>query len=178
MTHMTAALDPLAARTEDRARRVREYAASSLFSRTYEEGMALVEEAAAYLDGPGREDSRRLPRTAAVAYAGESMRLTTRLMDLASWLLVQRSVRDGEMTPDGAADEKYRLRAEAGGVFLKPGAEDIPPRLRDLLIHSEQVYERARRVDEGLYRRLRAADPVGKQVDRLREAFEPRREAG
>jgi Protein of unknown function (DUF1465) len=66
--------------------------ASESFKTLFKEGMLLVEEAAAYLDGPGREESRRLPRPLALAYASESMRLTTRLMQVASWLLLQRAV--------------------------------------------------------------------------------------
>jgi len=64
------------------------FARSELFDRTFQEGMDLVEETAAYLDGAGRQDSKLLSRSAALAYAAESMRLTTRLMQVASWLLV------------------------------------------------------------------------------------------
>ena len=64
---------------------VQDFAASELFDRTFQEGMELVEETATYLDGTGRQDSKLLSRSAALAYAGESMRLTTRLMQLASW---------------------------------------------------------------------------------------------
>ena len=60
---------------------------SESFNYLYDEGMSLVEEAASYLDGEGREEARRLSRTAATLYAAESMRLTTRLMQVASWLL-------------------------------------------------------------------------------------------
>jgi regulator of CtrA degradation len=90
-------------------RRAVDFARSELFERTFKEGMALVEETAAYLDGPGRAASKRLSRAAALAYAGESMRLTTRLMQVASWLLVQRAVRDGEIPLIEAGSEKYRL---------------------------------------------------------------------
>ena len=62
---------------------VQDFAASELFDRTFQEGMELVEETAAYLDGAGRHESKRLSRSAALAYASESMRLTTRLMQLA-----------------------------------------------------------------------------------------------
>ena len=72
--------------------------------------MSLVEETAAYLDGPGREESRRLPRPPALAYATESMRLTTRLMQVASWLLLQRAVNEGELTSAQARSEKHRVR--------------------------------------------------------------------
>src|SRR5208337_5086806 len=74
------------------------------------DGMALVEETAAYLDGPGRQESKKLERSAALAYATESMRLTTRLMQLASWLLLQRAVNEGELTQIEAAEEKRKVR--------------------------------------------------------------------
>src|SRR5215472_11768310 len=92
---------------------VQDFASSELFQRTFQEGMDLVEETAAYLDGAGRQDSKLLSRSAALAYAAESMRLTTRLMQVASWLLVQRAVREGDMAPESALDASYRLGAEA-----------------------------------------------------------------
>ena len=70
--------------------------------------MALVEETASYLDGPGRQESKKLERSAALVYATESMRLTTRLMQLASWLLLHRAVKEGEMTLAQASKEKAR----------------------------------------------------------------------
>src|SRR5271156_70620 len=82
-----------AARTQARGVAVQDFAASELFERTFQEGMDLVEETAAYLDGGGREDSKLLSRNAALAYAAESMRLTTRLMKVASWLVGQRAGR-------------------------------------------------------------------------------------
>src|SRR5580700_10241481 len=82
---------------------------SAMFDRTFDEGMALVEETARYLDGPGRDEARSLPRKASMLYAGESMRVTTRLMQAASWLLVQRAVRDGDMNTEEASNDRYRL---------------------------------------------------------------------
>src|SRR6202012_4965213 len=88
---------------------VHDFTGSALFDRTFEEGMSLVEETAKYLDGRGRLEARDLPRKAALLYAGESMRVTTRLMQAASWLLVQRAVHEGDMEPEIARDERYRL---------------------------------------------------------------------
>ena len=59
------------------------FAGSETFRTLFREGMALVEETASYLDGPGRAESRGLGRAASLIYATESMRLTTRLMQLA-----------------------------------------------------------------------------------------------
>ena len=86
---------------------------SQAFSDLFRDGMALVEETASYLDGPGRQDSKRLDRTAALAYATESMRLTTRLMQLASWLLLHRAVKEGEMSLAQASKEKAKVKLTA-----------------------------------------------------------------
>jgi regulator of CtrA degradation len=83
---------------------------SQFFSTLFRDGMALVEETATYLDGPGRQESKKLERGAALVYATESMRLTTRLMQLASWLLLHRAVKEGEMTLAQASKEKAKVR--------------------------------------------------------------------
>ena len=63
------------------------FANSGQFKTLFQDGMNLVEESATYLDGEGREHAKALSRTGAMLYGSESMRLTTRLMQLASWLL-------------------------------------------------------------------------------------------
>src|ERR1017187_2412450 len=88
-------------------------ASSQAFSDLFRDGMALVEETAAYLDGPGRQESKKLERTGALAYATESMRLTTRLMQLDSWLLLHRAVKEGEMSLAQANKEKSKVKLSA-----------------------------------------------------------------
>ena len=66
------------------------------FGTLFGDGMDLVEETAAYLDGVGRTEAKALDRSVSLTYATESMRLTTRLMQFASWLLLQRAVKEGE----------------------------------------------------------------------------------
>jgi len=92
--------------------RLVEFTKSELFAKTFREGMEMVEEAAAYLDGPGRHDAKKLTRNDALVYASESMKLTTRLMQMASWLLVQRAVKEGEISLTDARGAKYRLLPE------------------------------------------------------------------
>src|SRR3569623_2249172 len=87
--------------------------ASGGFTALYREGMSLIEDVAAYLDGDGRAQSRGLPREASFVYATESMRLTTRLMQLASWLLLQRAVNEGELTAENARVEKEQVKISA-----------------------------------------------------------------
>ncbi len=129
------------------------FAASALFERTFDEGMSLVEECARYLDGRGRDESRALPRKAALIYAGESMRVTTRLMQAASWLLIQRAVQEGDMTPADAASDRYRLGArEICLGHRDEGVDDMPLKLVELLERSESLYRRIARFDDILFR--------------------------
>ena len=155
------------------AQRSIDFARSELFERTFKEGMNLVEETAAYLDGPGRAASKRLSRTAALAYAGESMRLTTRLMQVASWLLVQRAVRDGEIQLMEAATEKYRLISrEHQPQASFAGGDELPEALKTLILRGGAIYDRVRRLDETMYEGGgETANPVSDQLAKLTEAF-------
>lgn len=155
------------------AQRAADFARSELFDRTFKEGMGLVEETAAYLDGPGRAASKRLSRVAALAYAGESMRLTTRLMQVASWLLVQRAVRDGEIQLAEAASEKYRLIAREAPASAFAGSDELPQALRALIARGSAIYERVRRLDETMYEGgdEASANPVSDQLAKLEAAF-------
>jgi regulator of CtrA degradation len=148
------------------------FAASEVFRKTFSEGMAMVEETATYLDGRGRNESRALPSKAALAYAGESMRLTTRLMQIASWLLVQRAVSEGEMTPEEASRDKYRLGAKEICRGRRTDIGDVlPPKLVELLDRSATLYERVERLDQSLYSTEQADTGLQTQLSRLQMAF-------
>lgn len=165
-------IDGIAAAGDWRADVIKDFAQSELFDRTFQEGMDLVEETAGYLDGSGRQESKLLSRAAALAYAAESMRLTTRLMQVASWLLVQRAVREGDMPAESARDERYRLGAE--DICRGGGTEELPAGLLTLLGRSERLYERVRRLDRRMYVDGPApedANPVLSQFGRLQAAF-------
>ena len=62
------------------------FTGGKLFDTVFGRGMALVEETASYLDGPGREHARSLPREAGLTYSAWSMELTTRLISPVSWV--------------------------------------------------------------------------------------------
>ena len=126
-------------------------ASSAAFANLFRDGMALVEETAAYLDGPGRQESKKLERSAALAYATESMRLTTRLMQLASWLLLHRSVREGDMTREHARQEKRKIRLEALSTNMTgPGWDEQPQQFRALISRSLLLQKRVERIDAAL----------------------------
>jgi len=152
----------------------RSFTGSALFIRTFDEGMALVEETARYLDGPGRDEARSLSRKGAILYAGESMRVTTRMMQAASWLLVQRAVHDGDMEPDQASSGRYRLGSKeiCLGTATENTEELLPAALRDLLVRSESLYRRIARLDEVLFGHGRDSVPgAHRHWNRLEQVF-------
>lgn len=164
---MTSALSPA-----DRSRTVRDFARSELFDRTFREGMELVEETAAYLDGEGRRDSKMLSRAAALAYAAESMKLTTRLMQIASWLLVQRAVREEDMTPEAACEPRYRLNDRR--IDAEPSHAELPIALIEYLVRSEKLFDRTLYLDRRMYaddQDQAPENPVLTQMGMLEAAF-------
>jgi regulator of CtrA degradation len=153
---------------------------SPSFKPLYNEGMGLVEQAAEYLDGQGRTEAKRLTRTAATLYAAESMRLTTRLMQIASWLLLQRAANSGEMTRDQVASEKSKVRLDtASAQDNAPGWGELPDAFLSLVHRSLKLQALIRRMDEEIYGRgpaeepqpSRAANPVSDQIMLLHTAF-------
>ena len=154
-------------------------ASSQAFSALFRDGMALVEETAAYLDGPGRQESKKLQRGAALSYATESMRLTTRLMQIASWLLLHRAVKEGEMSLAQANKEKLKVKLTGGDIIDDMTLQLLPEKLRDLINRSRQINERVRRLDTNIYTapptapdHPRSNNPVARQLGMLRAAFE------
>ena len=149
---------------------------SAAFGQLFREGMDLVEQTAAYLDGPGRNEAKELDRPSSMIYATESMRLTTRLMQLASWLLLHRAVKEGEMTLTQANREKTKVRLSA----TEPGAADmlekLPEPLQELIARSMYLQSRVRRLDVNMH--MSASDmppvesPLVSQLSLLRAAFE------
>lgn len=152
-------------------------AGSEAFMSLFREGMGLVEETAAYLDGEGRDESKGLSRAASLTYATESMRLTTRLMQLASWLLLQRAVNEGEMTIEQAGEEKSKIRLDKlASSQSGAGWDELPESLKDLVRRSARLQDRIRVLDSGIYEKAwpqagEALNPVAAQLGRLTQAF-------
>lgn len=144
----------------------RGFVRSDAFMTLFREGMGLVEQTAAYLDGDGRKESAALPRDVALTYATESMRLTTRLMQIASWLLVQRAVAEGEMTAEQARAEHNKVKI--ADPISAPAAEifaQLPQSLRDLMAHSLRLQIRIRRLEE----QMSGTAPVAPRVNPVQD---------
>lgn len=158
------------------------FQASDNFDVVFREGMALVEETAEYLDGEGRADAKGLKPTTSVLYATESMRLTTRLLDLASWLLIRRGLKEGELTAEEARRKRQRVKLQALG---RPSHirdfEDLPEGMQRLIVASFALHDRivkldramtfGRENDDDAVEDTLAANPVLSQMGLLRQAF-------
>ena len=148
---------------------------SAAFGALFREGMDLSRRPP-YLDGAGRTEAKALDRTVSLTYATESMRLTTRLMQLASWLLLHRAVKEGEMTLTQANREKTKVKLSAA----EPGPDDmiekLPQQLQDLIGRSMALQAKVRRLDTTIHapaiERAAIGNPLVPQLNRLKAAFE------
>ena len=157
---------------------VERFARSGQFDQIFKEGMTLVEQTAAYLDGQGRRSAKGLTPAVAVVYATESMRLTTRLLELASWLLVRRSLKVGEISPEEARVKRRRIKlATVGRPAHVKGFAELPDGLKDLIERSFALNDRIVGLDRALdapetvVTAIGAANPVGAQIIELAKAF-------
>ena len=153
------------------------FAHSDRFRVLFADGMALVEETADYLDGDGRAASRGMEQALAASYSTESMRLTTRLMQLASWLLLQRAVAEGDMTPEQAIAEKQNVRLDQPDPVRGTHWDALPEAFRSLVDRSIALQRRLRLLDEEIYAEgeapLPGENPVANQHRLLETAFFP-----
>ena len=144
---------------------------SAAFDRLYAEGMALVDEASQYLDHEGRAEARNMQPETATLYASESMRLTTRLMQLASWLLLQRAANTGDMTPEQVSEEKAKIRLQGFAAQMGDSAwATLPETFRDIVERSLVLHRRIAYLEREAERPLTAdafPNPVASTLDDL-----------
>ena len=153
------------------------FASSDRFRALFASGMDLVEETACYLDGEGRGEAKAMDRKLSALYGTESMRLTTRLMQLASWLLLQRSVLDGEMSREEAMAEKGKVKISEVAALRTPDFERLPESFRSLVERADTLQRRVLQLDGEIYSErdegdVEAANPVQEQVNLLRQVFD------
>jgi regulator of CtrA degradation len=153
------------------------FTASEQFDRVFREGMALVERTAAYLDGEGRKEAKQLRPPVSLVYATESMRLTTRLLELASWLLIRRGVREGDMTPEEGRRKRARVKLRTFGRPSHIGHyAELPAGLRRLIEESFALNDRIVQLDRALedttsHHMGATVNPVAAQIAELQAAF-------
>ncbi len=155
------------------------YQSSDQFNAIFKEGMGLVERTATYLDGPGRRDAKTLASAVTVLYATESMRLTTRLLDVASWLLIRRALKQGEISHSEARIKRQSVKLQAlGKTSHTKGFDDLPLALRSLIAESVEMLDRIIQLDKAMSGSLNTPldckageNAVSAQILQLNKAF-------
>lgn len=111
--------------------------------KAYGEAMALVTRAATLLEGEGEALREALPPELRPVFTAESLRVTTRLMQVVAWLMIRRAVIEGEMSASEAAAPKHRLGArEICLADPLAGTEALPAAFMQIADESRSLYER------------------------------------
>lgn len=135
----------------------------------YTEAMLLADEARSYFERAGRDEREGLPPLAKVDFSCESLRVTTRLMHIISWLLTQRAVAAGEITATQAAAPERRLGP------AQPSEADaighLPDTARRLILATMDLHARVARLDRRLEPVVPAPSPALGLIERLQAAF-------
>ena len=113
----------------------------------YVEAMVLTDEARAYFDSSGRDERLALDPMVRVGFACESLKVTTRLMQVVAWLMTRRALAAGELPePIGGAGERRLGEAPVSDEAL---IEQLPDSAVALIRASQELYDRIRRIDCG-----------------------------
>ncbi len=104
-----------------------------------------------------------------VLFSCESLKVTTRLMHVIAWLLTQRAVEVGELSPAGAREPSRRL-----GGAVESDAETLarlPAEARRFVDASMALHTRVARLEAGFDDELPAASPARQLLTRLQQSF-------
>lgn len=140
-----------------------------LIDSLYTEAMVLADEARSYFDQEGRADREQLTPLMRVTLSCESLKITTRLMNMLSWLLTQRAVELGQI--EGTA-----MRTSAGWADDDDGQDQaslagLPRAAIGLIEASRELQARVRRIDSDPPDISQSHSPALGLLDRLERAF-------
>ncbi len=104
-----------------------------------------------------------------IALSCESLRITTRLMHIIAWLLLQRAIMAGELPADAAYRPTNRLGESPASDTATLGR--LPPRAQELAAASERLHARVAQLDAAQSQSPVQIDPVGAMLSRLEQAL-------
>jgi regulator of CtrA degradation len=125
------------------------------FSRTFDETMTLMVEARSYLSAGEVIDRRAAGPIIGLRMSCEAMRVTSRLAQVMAWLMMQKAIHQGEITPEQAVRDECRLSgAEVCLDRSFCGDESLPRTLLSLMDRSHRLYVRVVRLEEMFVQRV------------------------
>ena len=140
-----------------------------LIDTLYGEAMLLADEARSYFDEAGRDDRDALDPLLRVSFSCESLKVTTRLMHVIAWVMIQRAVEAGEVPETTALDPRHRLGpAPVTDATL---LAQLPSRARDLIEASTDLHRRVALFDIAQGEVDGEISPVASLQQRIATAF-------
>lgn len=143
--------------------------AARLIDGLYVEAMVLADEARSYFDRGGLDDREMLSPADRVAFSCESLKVTTRLMHVVSWLLLRRAADAGELRMSELGHASHRLgdAAETDDSAMAM----MPDRAKVIIDASRDLYLRIKRLDDELMRNAPVTSPARSLLDRLERSL-------
>lgn len=124
----------------------------ALIDPLYDEALSMADEARSYFSNAGQAERLDLEPMERVLFSCESLKVTTRLMHVISWLLVGKAVAAGEMTLEEAAAPERRLGAvEDSDDAKEPRLTLLPMQAQSLIRRSRDLYARVARIEGSLF---------------------------
>ena len=126
---------------------------AAFFRGTFDETMGLLVEARNYMRYCERRERKRLGDNVGLRLNCEAMRVTSRLTQVMAWLIFQKAIHVGELTPEEAMAEERRLTCT--DVCLDRSGEDdtsLPLGFRSLMDRSWRLFARVERLEQLILR--------------------------
>lgn len=140
-----------------------------LLDALYTEAMVLADEARSYFEsGRFNEDSEN-DVNLAVSFSCESLKVTTRLMHCIAWLLNQKALHSGELS-EGEVWNHDRALGYAPATD-QPLVNRFPQEARQIIMASEELFQRLQRLSARLQREMEAESAVQDMFRRLQSSF-------
>ena len=121
--------------------------ASRLIETIYSEALLLADETRAYFDQGNVAEHGALPPAERVLLACESLKASTRLMQIIGWLLMRKAEAAGEVPVTDPSDPKRRLD-DCPDIDADVIAR-MPARARQLVLAGVDLHQRVGRIDQG-----------------------------
>jgi regulator of CtrA degradation len=134
----------------------------------YVEAMVLADEARSYFGAQAEGERLALDSLTRVSFACEALKVTTRLMHVIAWLLTQRALAAGELSPNEARAPDRRLGEASASDHLL--VRKFPEAARSLIQASEELYARVRRIDSARDAEV-AISPARSLISRLERSL-------
>ena len=120
---------------------------SRLIETLYLEALLLADETRGYFDQSNAAEADALSPAERVLLACESLKASTRLMQIIGWLLMRKAEAAGEVPVTDPSDPRRRLD-ECPAIDAEVIAR-MPARARQLVLAGVDLHQRVGRIDQG-----------------------------